>query len=335
MVSAQCESCGANNTRIVVDRLVHEYSVDGGRAAWNYALLRCNACGMGFISPKPSDDVLQTFYRSDYWCYDADATRPEDESTSLKFKIAQLRFASASGKGLGLAVATAFGSIIEWLSGRVVTYSLGMPLQLPKDARIFEVGYGSGNWLLSMKRLGYDSLHGYDIDANAENRSRLESAGIVVRSGNLLENDYADGYFDCIRLEHVFEHLLEPKAVLAELHRVLSPSGILVMTFPCISALSFSMSPRHCAHRDSPRHLYLHTPASARNILAGAGFTMLKMRLYAVSTCLGVTVNNMLKDRRIPLVIKGWSLAAPFYRMLGAITRQGEAISVMAVKQTP
>ena len=60
-----------------------------------------------------------------------------------------------------------------------------MPVNLPRTARILDLGYGGGAWLLTMAGLGYRDLHGYDIDANSENAARLsraESASVAVPS---------------------------------------------------------------------------------------------------------------------------------------------------------
>ena len=101
------------------------------------------------------------------------------------------------------------GKMAEWLSGKTVSCSLGIPLQLAKNAHILEVGYGSGNWLLTMAQLGYTNLHGYDLETNSENKNRLIDTGIDVSSGDFISNDYPENHYDCIRLEHVFEHLLD------------------------------------------------------------------------------------------------------------------------------
>ena len=332
MSSEQCDACGSKNIETILGNLVHDYTENGKQSAWSYSFLKCNACGMGFISPKPSWKRLQTFYSADYGCYNPASGESKSESKSLKYTIAKLRFASTFKKGIRPKIATALGRVAELLSGRVVSYSLGIPLQLPKDARILELGYGNGNWLLSMGQLGYKNLHGYDIDANIENKSRLESAGVLVHNGDFLNSAYPDNHFDCVRLEHVFEHLLEPKAIFKELYRIMKPGGVLVMSFPGINAFSFSLSPQQCALRDSPRHLYLHTPVSASNILSAARFKMEGVRQYGIVLLLELTINNMLKENNLPPVIHGFALFAPFYNILNLMARRGEFITVLASK---
>ena len=326
-----CESCGSTAFKTILDHQVHDYQDHGKPATWYYALRQCTSCGMGFISPKPTFELLQTFYSADYGCYET-TMNLEKEANSVKYKFAKLRYASISRRSLSNSIASAVGMMAECLTGKVVSYTLGLPLNLPKDSRILEVGYGNGSWLLIMAQLGYTHLQGYDIDANVENKARLEMEGIKVQSGKLLDKNYPDNYFDCIRLEHVFEHLLEPDIILTELHRMLKPDGVLVMNFPSINCISFNLSPINSALRESPRHLYLHTSESARNIIIRAGFNLRNLRINAVALQLEAVINNTLKAKKIPLTIRGFSLLSPLYHIINVVARRGEFITIWATK---
>ena len=316
----------------VIINQVHNYkNIHGNSATWRYTLRQCTTCGLGFISPKPTFEVLQTFYDLDYGCY-AVTMNLGREANSLKYKLAKLRYASIFRSNLRNGTAATLGSVAEWLTGKVLSYTIGLPLNLACDARILEVGYGSGSWLLIMEKLGYSNLHGYDIDANSENRNRLTANGIKVQCGDLLQVAYPDDYFDCIRLEHSFEHLLNPGSILNELYRILKPGGHLVMNFPSINASSFNLSPLHYAHRDSPRHLYLHTRLSASNMLRAANFTVRGIREYGVALVLGATINNSLKARGFAVGLKGFSVFSPIYHLIEFFARRGEAITLWASK---
>ena len=99
------------------------------------------------------------------------------------------------------------------------------------------------------------------------------------------------------------------------------------MNFPGINAMSFNLSPLHYANRDSPRHLYLHTLTSARNMLQKANFTVRNMREYGVALILGSTITNT-----YPIKLKGVSLLAPCYHLINVIAHRGEAITLWATK---
>ena len=222
---------------------------------------------------------------------------------------------------------------IEWVSGRTVTFSLGFPLQLTKDAAIFEMGYGAGRWLRIMASLEYKNLYGYDLDANPNHTSGLQSAGINLSSGMFLENQYPEAHFDCIRLEHVFEHLLNPVDVLKKCHSMLKPGGFLVMNLPCKSSWSRSISSRHWGALEPPVHIFHYTPESARLMLGQAGFQSLGIKPYSVADQLAGTINNVIAARALKLPTMGGRVCriiAPLYRLLGRVSGRGDFMTIWA-----
>ncbi|HXJ43656.1 MAG TPA: class I SAM-dependent methyltransferase [Bryobacteraceae bacterium] len=206
-------------------------------------------------------------------------------------------------------------------------------MQFPTTATFLELGYGSGSWLLSMSQRGYTHLWGYDIEANAEGKQRLEDRGVTVSSGLFLENDYPQEYFDCIRLEHVFEHLAAPQAVLEKCHRLLKPGGALVLSLPSKGSWSFALEPRYCASLDVPRHLFHHTEASVALMLDRAGFSGVVAKSYPVIMVLGASINNQLGDKNLPKVpVMFFQLLGPIYRAFAYIAGRGEFMTVLAYK---
>ena len=323
-----CEACGSKRWSILLDNLSHRYKRDNESVVWKYRLLQCEDCGLGFIDPKPERELISTFYESTYGCYKADSKhKPE----CLKYWIAKQRYAHIVSKGLLAFIRAALGIIIECITGKTITYSLALPLQLPKNANIFEFGYGSGNWLVKMHKSGYRNLFGYDIDANAANKARLESEGIKVSSGLFSDNEYPPASFDCIRAEHVYEHLLSPIEVLSKCRKMLKPSGWMLINIPSKDSWSMGLSPRHYAHLDTPRHIYHHTRHSISRILKAAGFDILKVKSYSVATIFAATVNNILFERyrkRIPAFF--FIPLAWLYRLIGIVTGKGDNITIWA-----
>ena len=328
MIVRSCEACGVSNTEILLQNQVHHYIEDNTEETWIYNLVKCKNCGLVFIDPKPTWNILQTFYDTSYGCYHASINLPENEAASLKYRLASWR--DPINSSINIKKMMAIGS--EWLSGKTISYSLAVPLNLNKDAQIFEVGYGSGNWLRAMAQLGYHNLYGYDIDANSENVESLESAGINVTSGIFLDNEYPQEFFDCIRLEHVFEHLIEPQLVLEKCWHMLKPGGLLVMNFPVGNSISFKISVIHSSIRVSPMHLYLHTSESIQLLLKKAKFKNIRSKLYPVSLVGGATLNGVLAERNIKIPSKVFIALAPIYNVLGQLAKKGDHITLVASK---
>ena len=305
----------------------HEYQRDGVAETWHYRLLECRECGLGMLDPEPTLELLETFYAPDYGHYVSPADTPEPAlvASSLKYRVARLRHAPAR---LGRTTAQAF----ELLSGKTLSYSLCIPLSLPKHAAIFELGFGDGSWLASMAAQGYSALSGYDISANKNQLEQLRQRGLSVSSGDFLQNDYPLGHYDCIRMEHVFEHLISPGAVLEKCRRMLKPEGCLVITSPCLASFSTRISLLHSPNgHEIPRHVYHHTARSAQLMLRAAGFRQLETCVYGDAASLGATVNGVRGDAgKSPLPRALFMAANPAYRSLCAAAGQGELLTIAA-----
>jgi len=329
----RCDVCQSDDIGVLLDDLLFTSEVLGEPEEWSYQLLRCRRCGLGFVDPSPSWDRLVSFYHG-YEIYDAVDHDPIGGRLSLKRWTAKIRYATYPGKSMRRLVQSALGRSVEWITGRTVSLSLGIPLQLPREANILELGYAAGGWLLSMSGLGYRNLYGHDIEANSMNAPHLMSTGIHVIGGDFLQAQLPDSSFDCIRLEHVLEHLLRPGEVLGKCYELLKPGGILVINSPCIDSWALRMSltgyPLFL-----PLHLYHHTPKSATLLFESAGFEVINIKPYAVPSHLSIGINAMLADHKLGAIklpaFLFWPLA-PIYKLVCALSGKGEFLTALCRK---
>jgi pseudaminic acid biosynthesis-associated methylase len=92
---------------------------------------------------------------------------------------------------------------------------------MPRDARILEVGCNEGNQLCALREMGFQHLYGIEIQDYAlrKARARLEDAEFTQASS--FEIPYPDGFFDLVFTSGVLIHIAPadlPKAV-GEIHR--------------------------------------------------------------------------------------------------------------------
>ncbi len=275
--------CSPADSQVVL-RSEAAYQVEERTERFAYAFRRCARCRMGFVDPVPSEAVLSRLYTAEYPYYAPAGDHPERETRSWKYRVAAARYQSLTAPvapTAGSRAAALLGRLAELLAGRTITLTLGIPLALPAGARILDFGYGTGSWLIAMRLCGYSRLAGYDIEANVERSADLRARGIqVIPPGGLPA--VAAASFDCVRLEHVFEHLPDPPATLRQLHRLLAPGGRLVMTFPAIypwlEIADLSASP-FLGHLELPIHLALHSLESATRLVRSAGFAVAVARI--------------------------------------------------------
>ncbi|HEY8775537.1 MAG TPA: methyltransferase domain-containing protein [Gaiellaceae bacterium] len=105
---------------------------------------------------------------------------------------------------------------------------------LPVDARVLEVGCGPGFVTERLLRLVSEgSVTAIDNDPEMVTLARRRLGGfdpVEVLEASVLESGFEDATFDAATARLVFQHLPDPEAALAELHRVLRPGARLFIT---------------------------------------------------------------------------------------------------------
>ncbi len=99
--------------------------------------------------------------------------------------------------------------------------------------RVLDAGCGTGWFSQAVCERGAQ-VTALDIGPRlvAQMREKCDADPVV---GSTLELPFADGRFDVVISTEVIEHTPDPRAAVAELTRVLSPGGLLVLTVPCWS----------------------------------------------------------------------------------------------------
>jgi SAM-dependent methyltransferase len=175
---------------------------------------------------------------------------------------------------------------------RIVAAAIDAQTDLPRPARILEVGCGTGSNLALLQRYGaVDAIEPDDgARALASRRSGIEVAGGLLPDGVPLE----DGRYDLIVLLDVLEHIEDDTGTLAFLARKLAPGGRMLVTVP---ASPWMWSDHDVAHHHKRRY----TARTLRGALGTGGFRV--RHLSHFNTLLfpliaGVRVLHKLTGRR-------------------------------------
>lgn len=119
--------------------------------------------------------------------------------------------------------------LVRFIEGRRVRAVIELVDAHPEDA-ILEVGCGAANVLAEIPR---GHLTGLDLSEFLleKARKRMGDRATLVQ-GDAGALPFPDASFDKIYCTEVLEHVLDPKAVLIEMRRVLKPGGHVVVSIP-------------------------------------------------------------------------------------------------------
>lgn len=131
----------------------------------------------------------------------------------------------------------------------------------PKNARVLEIGCGTGHNLKMLSEFG--TVAGLEIDEAA--RSFAEKrAGHEIFSAPLPElAGIPERHYDVVGAFDVIEHIVDDEGAIASIARLLKPGGKLVMTVP---AHQWMWS----AHDVVNHHQRRYSKASLRRLIAGS-----------------------------------------------------------------
>ena len=137
-------------------------------------------------------------------------------------------------------------------------------IRLPEDARILEVGCGTGHNLEMLQRFG--RADGIEIDPAARDLAE-QRLGRPIGTAPLPELTGVDeGAYDLVALLDVLEHVEDDRAALRSIARRLKPGGALLLTVP---AFPWMWS----AHDVVNHHKRRYTKKSLRAAIRDAGLS--------------------------------------------------------------
>ena len=262
-----CPACGHAGRRLLHTGL-HD-RLFGAPGSWDFQT--CTGCGSAYLDPRPTEASIGLAYERYFG-----AERPLDAPTGSP-GLSRLRAAVMNGHlngalGYELRPASPVGRVLvpllpkrrwraEW-SVRHLRHPGGRP-------RLLDVGCGTGEFLVRMREAGWDVA---GVEPDAASAQVAQEAGLEVEHAGLADAALTDQSFDAVTLNHVIEHLHDPREAVARCRALLRPGGALWIATPNADALGHRRFRADWFGLDPPRHLVLLTPRSLVGLLRAAGF---------------------------------------------------------------
>lgn len=200
--------------------------------------VRCRSCSLVYQDPRPVFEDLRGRYGEAYFSYE-------------------------------LANEEAFHALME-LGLRDVEFE-ALTAGLPRPRRFLDVGCATGMLLASMRARGWEA-EGVDLCRQSAEYGR-EHRGVAIHVGTLDEAGFPPGRFHVVHFSHLIEHVPDPRSFLREVHRVLAPGGLAVVTTPNVDGLQARLF--GAAWRSAiPDHLVLFSRRTLCRALGESGFAV-------------------------------------------------------------
>lgn len=211
---------------------------------------RCDGCGSLQIEDVP-DDLSRYYDTASYSSFNVKnslATRPVVQNPASRAALRALGAVHRrTGKGLGL---------------RFVRDAGIDPLE-----SVIDIGSGAGENLIHMRLLGHRAVQGSDPFLPED----IEVHGTKILSRH---HSQLTGTYDWVVMNHSFEHVPDPHAMLASAARLMAEGGRILVRMPIMGTAAWRRYGIHWAQVDAPRHLVLYTPDAVEEVARRAGLVV-------------------------------------------------------------
>jgi SAM-dependent methyltransferase len=214
---------------------------------YGWPIHECKNCGVGFVWPQPSEEVLLNFYNAAYWANYMGSEEP-------------LYFRSDLTSHIFKRQAQCFDRIMK---GR-------------REARVLDIGSGDGTMLRLLTDMGYQNVCGVDLDETNARRAR-ELLGVKVEARDFLTLN--EKGWDAITLWAVVEHLKDPASYLRHARTLLNQGGIFILMTGDNSSAQAWIQGALDMWVYPPEHLFYFTRRSLQLLFQEAGYSDFKCRL--------------------------------------------------------
>lgn len=239
-----CSYCGHEG-----DFTIHHVKEMMFGSGEHFDYVSCSRCGSLHLVDVPAN--LGDYYPKDYYSF-----QELVQSSQFKNFLKKIRYSLFT---MGIPVQPpVFG---DWM----------MEMQVPKQARIADVGCGNGQLLYEMYAAGFRQLEGYDPFIDQE-KSINPYLSLYKKSVFEME-----GSFDLIMMHHALEHMESPDQVLEQCFAKLNKKGWLLVRIPVSDAQVWKDEDVNWVQLDAPRHLTIPSVKGITALAKGLGFSVHKM----------------------------------------------------------
>lgn len=209
-----CPSC--SHSKFSNYLICEDYTVSNE----SFALVKCDQCSLVFTNPRPIQEALSKYYKSDQYI-----SHTDKGNSFVHFIYKLVRSHTLKQKEKLLRAYTEIGTVLDY-------------------------GSGTGDFITQCERKNWETI-GFEPDAEALSLARSKNKSRYISTLSNLKEEV-----DVITAWHVIEHVSELKETIKQLKKSLKKTGYIFIALPNIHSFDANNYGQHWAAYDVPRHLY-------------------------------------------------------------------------------
>ena len=206
-------------------------------------VVECEQCGLMYLSPRPTNSVIESWYGSGYFSGDGER----------------------AGRGyLNYFAEDALGDLLSVARQRIEIISRNFSL---KGAKVLEIGCATGETCEAVSEEGA-RVFGCDLSGNVIQVARRRYPHVEFQIASTEHLPFATATFDAVLAFELIEHVPSPSAFIREVGRVLRPGGLLALTTPNVECGRRTGWSQWTGFLTSFEHLYFFDSKSLARLLS-------------------------------------------------------------------
>ena len=210
----------------------------------DFHICECLNCGLLYTMPRPDKEKIGAYYKSEaYYSH------------------------QENKKGF-------IPKVYERVKSINLKYKYRLATSGMQSGKLLDIGCGVGDFLHTAEMHGWECI-GVEPSEDAKTIAQKRMKGTIITSEEL--ESFSDGAFDVITMWHVLEHVDDLRWQVAQLQRLVKPSGRVVIAVPNYKSYDGQYYKEHWAAYDVPRHLNHFHRITLSKIFKTSGLELVKM----------------------------------------------------------
>ena len=219
--------------------------IDYSTSKEKFTIVSCETCDFTFTNPRPKDESLGEYYKSDMYISHTNNT-----------------------KGL-----------FNWMYQTVRNHAIGTKVSLLKIVKEkgvhLDIGCGTGEFLNACENEGF-STKGIEPSALARQQA-IDNFKLSVSENTDLEQ-FQNNEFDSISMWHVLEHIPNLNKTIKQFERILNTKGKIIIAVPNHKSWDANYYKEYWAAWDVPIHLWHFSKETIEKLFNKHGFILMKKK---------------------------------------------------------